>query len=83
MHRLNYSGQESKKQFAVHDSDTSVSLKQGQGNQSWYELVDSKHGYNNINFEKPCLNSVCGKANDKAFVKSGNKSVISLEYVRK
>ena len=29
MHHLNYSGQESKKQFAVHDSDTPATLKQG------------------------------------------------------
>ena len=27
--RLNYSGQESKKHFAVYDSDTHVTLKQG------------------------------------------------------
>ena len=38
---LNYGGQESKQRFAVHDSDTPVTLKQGQGNQTWYELVDS------------------------------------------
>ena len=37
---VNYGGQESEKQFAVHDSDTPVTLKQGQGHQPWYELVD-------------------------------------------
>ena len=30
---LNCGGQESKEQFAVHDSDTPVTLKQGQGHQ--------------------------------------------------
>ena len=39
---LNYSGQESKKQFAVYDSDTPVTLKQGQSHQIWDELVDPK-----------------------------------------
>ena len=31
---------------AVDDSDTPVTLKQGQGNQTWYELVDTKQHYN-------------------------------------
>ena len=68
--QLNYSRQESEKQFAVYVSETSVTLKQGQ--QNWYKLVDPKQGYNNAKFEKPCLNSVCWKANDKVFVKSGH-----------
>ena len=59
---FNYSGQEPKKQFAVHDSDTSVTLKQGQGHQTWYILVDPKQGYNNAKFENPRLTSVCEKA---------------------
>ena len=29
-----------KKQLAVYDSDTRVTLNQGQGHQTWYELVD-------------------------------------------
>ena len=41
---LNYGGQESKKQFAVYDSDTPVTLKQGRGHQTWYKLVDHKQG---------------------------------------
>ena len=45
-----------KKQFAVHDSDTPVTKKQGLGHQAWYELVDLKQGYNDAKFEKPCLN---------------------------
>ena len=36
-----------KKQFAVYDSDTPVTLKQGQGHQTWSELVDHKQGYKN------------------------------------
>ena len=68
---LNYGGQESKQRFAVHDSDTPVTLKQGQGNQTWYELVDPKEGYN-AQFRKSCLNSDRERANDKVFVKSGN-----------
>ena len=60
-----------------------MTLKQGQGHQTWYELVDPKQGYNNAKFEKPRLNSVCEKVSDKVFVKSGNMTVISLEYVQK
>ena len=36
---LNYSGRESKKQFAVYDSDTPVTLKSGHRHQSWYEWL--------------------------------------------
>ena len=74
---------QTKKQFAVYDSNKSVTLKQGQGHQTWYELVDPKQGYDNGKFEKLCLNSVCEKANNKVFVKSGNTSIISLENVRR
>ena len=56
------------------DSDTPVTLKQGQGHQTWYELVESKQGYNNAKFEKSCLNSVCERANDEVFVQSENIS---------
>ena len=58
-----------------------MSSKQGQGHQTWFELVDLKQGYNDGKFEKPRLNSVCKKANDKVFVKSGNSSVVSLQCV--
>ena len=47
---LNYSGQESKKQLAVYDSDTLVTLKWGQGYQTWYKLVDPKQSYNHAKF---------------------------------
>ena len=45
--------QESKKHFAVYNSDTPVTLKQGQGQQNWYKLVDPEQDYNNAKFEKP------------------------------
>ena len=79
---LNCGGQESQKQFAVYDSSTPVTLKQGQGQQTWYDLVDPKQGYNNTKLEKPHLNSVPGKANNNVFVKAGNTSIMSLEYVQ-
>ena len=69
MQRLNYYGQEFKKQFAVYDSDTPVTLKRSKGHRNCYELVDLKKGYNNAKFEKPCWNKVRAKANDKDFVK--------------
>ena len=72
-----------KKQFAVHDSDTPETLKQGQSHHTWYDLVDSMQGYNKAKFEKPCLNSAREKANHKVSAKSGNMSIISLEYDRK
>ena len=56
---LNYCGQESKKQFAVYDSDTPVTLKHGQCHQTWYKLVDLKI-IQSLK-KKTCLNSVCEK----------------------
>ena len=50
--RLNYGGQESKEQCAVYDSDTPVTLKQSQGHQTWFELVDPEQGYDNAKFKK-------------------------------
>ena len=51
---LNYDAQESKKNKkpTVYDSDRHVTLKQGQGQQTWYRLEDSKQDYNNAMFEK-------------------------------
>ena len=49
-----------------------MTLRQGQGHHTWYELVDPKQGYNNEKFEKSCSNSVHEKANSKVVVKSGN-----------
>ena len=43
--RLNYGGQKSlKKKKKIDDSNRSVILKQGQGYQIRYELVDTKQG---------------------------------------
>ena len=60
-----------------------MTFNQGQSHQTWYELVDPKQGYNNAKLEKPHLNCVCEKNNDKVFLKTGNTSIISFEYVRK
>ena len=51
IHCLHYIGQESKKQFAVYDLDTQVTLKQGQGHQTWYELRDLKQLCNHAKFD--------------------------------
>ena len=56
---LNYGEQESKKQFAVYDSNTPVILKQGYGHQTWYPLVYSKQGYNNAKIEEKNLLEQC------------------------
>ena len=80
---LNYSGQKFVKQYAFYDSDTPMALKQGQGHQTWYILIDLEQGYNNTKFEKPRLNSVGEKADDEVFVNLRNTPIISLEYVRK
>ena len=83
---LKYSGQlkkTKKKHVAVYDSDTSVTLEQGQGHQAWHALVDPTQSYNHAEFERPHLNSVLEKANVKGFVKSENTSVISPAYLRK
>ena len=37
MQRLHYSGHDSKKEFAVYDSDKPETLKHGQGHKTWYE----------------------------------------------
>ena len=52
-----------KKQFAAYDSDTPVTLKQGQALQTWYKLVDPKQGYNHTKFERLPSNSVHVKIN--------------------
>ena len=41
-----------------YDSDTNVTLKQGQGHQTWYELVDPKQGTNHAKFGRSALNSL-------------------------
>ena len=73
--------QQSKKQFAVNDSDAPVTLKEGQGPQTWHELVDCKQAYNAAKFEKPGLNMK--EPTIKFLVKSENMSTIPLEYMQK
>ena len=53
------------KQFAVYDSDTPVTLKQGQGHQTWYEFLDPKQGHNKAKFFK--LEQYPEKADDNFF----------------
>ena len=81
--RFNYSGHESKKQSAVHDFDTPVTLRQGQGEQILYKLDDPQQGYNRAESEKTHFNNVRNaKQKVHVFVKFENTSV-TLEYVRK
>ena len=51
--RINYKGHESTTQSAVYDSDIPVTLKQGQGNQTWFDLLDPKQVHNYARFERP------------------------------
>ena len=90
--RLKYGGQKSIKEFSVSDVNIPVTLKQGQGHQTWYKLVDPKQGYNNVKFikkdPKQGYSNVkfvktsleqCEKANNKVFT----MKIISFEYVQK
>ena len=70
-----------KKQFAVYDSDTLWPRNRDQGHPPWKDLVDPKQGYNHAKIVKPHSTSHCKKVNVKVFVKSGNTSIISLEYI--
>ena len=70
------------KQFAVYDSDISVTMKKGQDHETWYELLDPKQGYNQAEFERPPLNSVPPKKKKptlKVFL--SNQNTYSFEYV--
>ena len=51
-----------------------MTLQQGQGHQTWYELVDPERGYDNSKLEKPCLNRVLEKANNTFFGWSSQKT---------
>ena len=55
-----------------------VTLKQHQGYQTWYELVGPKVGYNHAKFERSCFNSVWEKANGKFFPESVNEEIFHL-----
>ena len=71
------------KKIAVDNSDKPMTLKQGHGDQTWCKSVDPLQDCNNAKFQNPCMNTVHDVANDKGFVKSGNTSIISIEYVQK
>ena len=60
---------------------THVTLEQGQGHQTWYELVDLKQTYDNAKFEKLLLNSIHKKASN-SFCQI-RKHVNMFEYVQK
>ena len=83
---LKYSGQELElfMQFAVYVSNTNVTLKQGQGHQTYNDNVDLKQGYKHVKFKRSHFNDVQEKANVKGVFFQMRKymSIISLEYVR-
>ena len=66
--RLKYGGQKSIKEFSVSDVNIPVTLKQGQGHQTWYKLVDSKQGYNYVKFGKNLFERCLEKASDLGVV---------------
>ena len=66
-------------QFAVYISDTSVTLIQSQGHQTYIDNADQKQGYDHVKFERSCFNGVPEKANVNFF--SNNTSVTSLQHV--
>ena len=76
-------GQESRTKFAVYDSLHACDLKTRSRSSNLLLICGPKPGYNNTKFEKPHLNSVHDKANNNFFNKSGNVSMISLEYAQR
>ena len=54
-----------------------MTLKKSQGHEMWYELVDSKQGYDNAKLEKTSLEQSLKKQMIKVFVKSQNMSILS------
>ena len=71
----NYNRNQQQQNFAVYDFDTPVTLKQGQGHPTWYELLDLKQGHNHAKFVKPCLNHVHKKATITVFVKQETRQL--------
>ena len=55
-----------------------MTLKHGQGHQTWYALVDPKQGYNPAKFARPHFNS---EKISTQFFCQGYMSIISLEYM--
>ena len=76
-----YNEQESKKKIkkiALYGSDTPVTLKQGQGHETWYDWVVPKQCYNHAKFETHRLNNVSETASVKVFVISGRQDSYRL-----
>ena len=70
-------------QVAVYISDTTVTLEQSPGHQTYNDNVDPKQGYNHATFERYCFTGVLEKANVKDFFFQMRKCVIiSLEHAR-
>ena len=57
-----------------------VTLKYGQGNQTWFELLDPQKGYNHAKFERPPLNSVCEKPTIKILSNQKTRQLHSLDF---
>ena len=70
-------------QFAVYIFDTPVTLKQGQGHETYNDNVDPKQGYSHTKLVTSCFDGVWEKANVKGFLTWGNMSAISLKQVHK
>ena len=71
-----------KKSSADYYSDTSVTVKQDQGHQIWYELVEPKQVLSMESKENLALTVSAKKAILK-FSSLGNMSIICFEYERK
>ena len=67
-------------QFAVYISDTPVTLKQSQGDQTKNDNVDPKQSYKHANFERSCFNDVWEKAKVKSFLFQTGKYGSSLPW---
>ena len=52
-----------------------MTLKQGQGHQIWYKLVDPKQDHNSAKFEKHSLNSVRERADDEFLLSQTTRQI--------
>ena len=72
-----------KTQFALHISETPVTLKQCQGHQIYKGNMGLNHGYNHAKFERSCFHGVWDKGKIKALFQQENMSIIFLEHGQK
>ena len=73
-------------QFAVYIFDTPVTLKQGQGHETYNDNVDPKQGYSHAKFERSCFNGVQERKRKKVFLfffQTRKYVINSLEHVCK